>query len=98
MRRATTPWNAAAGKRRRPMKEQAVKKAGCVWPVELRPTGTCGDEPVEGLALCLTHAKVLHLTPGMTCAWPNCEQTALFKPICCYHTKVALRLLEPYRT
>jgi hypothetical protein len=100
VRRATTPWNGSSvGKRGRPRKERdGKKKVGCVWPAEMRPDGTCAHEPVEGLALCPGHAKVLLQRAGKTCAWPNCEQTALFKPMCTYHTKVGLGLLDPYTT
>jgi hypothetical protein len=68
-----------------------------VWPAELGSNTTCGHQLVEGLVLCTAHAKVLHQRAGRTCAWPNCEQTSLFKPICCYHAKVAAGLLDPYR-
>lgn len=98
VRRATRPWDVAAGKRGRPRKEPARKQAGCVWPVESRLGGPCGHPPADGLVLCPAHAKVLHQRIGKTCAWPNCEQTALFNPICSYHAKVALGLLDPYRT
>jgi hypothetical protein len=58
----------------------------------------CGNPPADGLVLCWGHAKILHQRAGKSCAWPNCEQTTLFKPTCFYHTKVALGLLDPYRT
>lgn len=98
MRRATTPWNGATGKRGRPRKEPEGKKAGCVWPVERGPGGICGNPPADGMALCSIHSGVLLQPAGKTCAWPTCEQTALFKPTCCYHSKVALGLLDPYRS
>lgn len=99
MRRATRPWDVAAGKRGRPRKQPDAKtKAGCVWPMERGSADACGHPRSDGLALCLAHAKVLRQKAGKACAWPGCEQTALFKAICCYHAKVALGLLDPYQT
>jgi hypothetical protein len=95
VRRASRPWT-AAGKLGRPRKQPAEKKPGCIWPVDGRPGGTCGDRLAEGLALCPEHAKTLDRPPGKTCAWPGCEQTTPFKPLCSYHLKRALGLLGPY--
>lgn len=68
-----------------------------MWPSGRHAGGTCGTQPVDGLALCVEHAKVLRQGPGKTCAWPNCEQTSLFKPLCFFHQKRALGLLDPFR-
>ena len=97
MRRARRPWNSALGKRGRPRKEPPGTEPGCIWPIESRAGGACGDELAGGLALCPEHAKVLRQPPGTTCAWPGCEQTAPFKALCSYHTKRALGLLGPFR-
>jgi hypothetical protein len=107
VRRATKPWGSAAGssgcKRGRPRKEPAPngkKEPSCIWPASGRPTGAtyCKQPLVDGLMLCALHAKVLRQRVGKTCLWPGCAQTGLFKPMCGYHTKVAMGLLEPYRS
>ena len=71
-----------------------------MWPAEGRAAGgTCGKRPlVDGLMLCAVHAKVLRQGMGKTCAWPGCEQTGLYRSTCEYHTKIAMGLLEPYRS
>jgi hypothetical protein len=97
VRRARRPWNSAVGKRGRPRKEPSDQHEGCIWPMPTRRGGTCGDPPAEGVALCPEHAKVLGQPPGERCAWPDCEQTSPFNPLCAYHTKRALGLLGPWR-
>jgi hypothetical protein len=95
--RASTPWNGVTGRRGRPRKDRADEERGCIWPVEGRRAGVCGDRLAEGLTLCPEHGKVLDRPPGATCAWPGCEQTTPFRPLCSYHMKRALGLLGPFR-
>jgi hypothetical protein len=66
--------------------------------METRRGGACGDPLAEDVALCPEHAKVLGEPAGETCAWPGCEQTSPFRPLCPYHMKRALGLLGPYRS
>ena len=92
VRSARRPWE-AFGQRGRPRKELAGR-AGCQWPMPAAGSN-CGEQTVEGLLLCASHASVLEEPPGRTCAWPLCSQTAPFQVLCAYHVKRALGLLEP---
>ena len=83
------------GKRGRPRKPG--RKTGCVWPVPGRGgDGVCGEALDEGLLLCLGHAMVLRQQVGRICAWPDCEQSTSFRPLCPYHVKRAFGLLDGY--
>lgn len=92
----TWPWG-GGGKRGRPRKPPKAGRPACLWPSQGLPGGQCGRQPVAGMALCPAHAGILDGAVGPACAWPGCEQTDLFLPMCLYHRKVAAGLLDQHR-